>query len=163
MTCNINIIERHSSYGRDTSHSADMDYDEILRELGEFGHWQMQNYFLLCIPMMVSGMTTILPSFTVMEPRNGFRCKIPQCDGPNFKFEDYSPEEIFPSLDSTNFEEYNPEMPNYCEIYQPLFLEGKCEFNKSLEPVVCRSDSEYVYAKFEMDETIATLNNLVCK
>ena len=62
-----------------------MNYDKILLELGEFGPWQRTNTFLLGIPFFVAGMNIILTSFTVMEPRNGFRCKIMQCDGPNFK------------------------------------------------------------------------------
>ena len=108
-----------------------MNYDKILLELGEFGPWQRTNTFLLGIPFFVAGMNIILTSFTVMEPRNGFRCKIMQCDGPNFKFCDFSAEEIFPSMDPNNKENYNPINPIYCETYQHYQVEGKCFFNHS--------------------------------
>ena len=42
------------------------------------------------------------------------------------------------------------------------FKNGKCQFDQDAAPVACASDSEFVYAEFQMEESIATLNNLVC-
>ena len=139
-----------------------MDYDHILLDLGEFGPWQRRNTLLLGIPFFVAGLTLVIPSLAVMEPRNGFRCKIEACDGQDFKYRDFAPEEMFPSLDPNNSARYNPDQPNYCENYPAVLKDGQCIFNPKGAPVGCKSDSEFVYAAFQMEETIATDNNLVC-
>ena len=90
-----------------------MDYDKILLTLGECGPWQQLNTLLLGIPCFVAGLTIVIPSFDTMEPRNGFRCKFPECDGKNFKFIDFNPQELFPSFDRNNSAKYRPDNPDY--------------------------------------------------
>ena len=74
-----------------------MDYDKILEQIGEFGPWQKTNSILLWFPAIISGMNVIVSSFSVLPPV-AFRCNIPQCDGDDFQFDDYDPEDLFPSL-----------------------------------------------------------------
>ena len=93
-----------------------MDYDHILLELGEFGRWQQINTVMLWIPAIAAGMNILIASFSVMEPRNGFRCKN-ACDiGKEFRFDGFNASLMFPSLDP-NSTEYDKENPNYCQYY----------------------------------------------
>jgi len=138
-----------------------MDYDRILQELGEFGTWQRINAGMLWIPALADGMNIMVASFAVMEPRNGFRCKMEECEpGNSSNFNDFRKEDIFPSFDK-NSDRYNEENPDYCHYYKPSWREGKCHFDKS-STGLCNADSTYIYAPFEMESSVATENNLVC-
>ena len=53
-----------------------MDYDRVLVELGEFGLWQKRGTALLWLPAMAAGLNVLIAAFAVMEPRNGFRCRL---------------------------------------------------------------------------------------
>jgi len=139
-----------------------MNYDKILLELGEFGPWQRENTLLLGIPFFIAGLTIVIPSFAAMEPRRGFRCRIADCEGETFRYNDFSPGKIFPSLDKNNSDKYSPDQPDYCEHYQGYLKNGKCYFDHTAAPVQCGGGSEFAYAEFQMSESIATENNLVC-
>jgi len=139
-----------------------MDYDRILQELGEFGTWQRINAGMLWIPSIVAGMNIMVAAFAVMEPRNGFRCRIQECDQhmETHTFSNYPKEDMFPSFDNKSTK-YDPENPDYCHYYKPSWREGKCHFDKS-STGLCNADSTYIYAPFEMESSVATENNLVC-
>ena len=53
-----------------------MNYDRVLVELGEFGRWQKRCTALLWLPAMAAGLNVLIAAFAVMEPRNGFRCRL---------------------------------------------------------------------------------------
>jgi len=138
-----------------------MDYDKILLELGEFGPWQRVNALILWIPAIAGGMNILIASLAVLGPSNGYRCKN-ACDATGFKFEDFNSSLMFPSLDPTNPDKYDPDNPNYCEFYSASLGNGECIFDKDTV-MNCEMDTEFAYADFEMDTTVATENNLVCK
>lgn len=145
-----------------------MDYDKILEQIGEFGPWQKTNSILLWIPALISGMNVIVSSFSVLPPV-AFRCNIPHCDGDDFQFGDYDPDELFPSLRNGS-SDYDVDNPNYCRFYSPKIVAGngtdnttcsKTEFDHDTI-LECGPGSMYVYDKFEMDSTVVTDNDLVC-
>ena len=115
-----------------------MDYDECLKELGEFGPWQITITLLVWIPAMVDGIMTITryiiiittankvknltliftSSYTTLAPP-GYRCNIPGCeDKENFTFYDFDPQLLFPSLANLNGSD-PPDHPNYCDYFKP--------------------------------------------
>ena len=110
-----------------------MDYDACLEELGEFGLWQITVTLLVWIPPVVDGMMTLTrsmkvvnmfltlifsSSYTTLIP-DAYRCNIPDCDDPeNFKFDDFKPELLFPSLANLNGSE-PPIHPYYCDYFKP--------------------------------------------
>lgn len=117
---------------------------------------------MLWFPAIAAGMNILIASFSVMEPRNGFRCKNACDTRPDFQFDDFNSSLMFPSLDPDNSEEYNPDKPEYCEYYSSSLVNGECIFNKD-EVLSCKKDDVFTYADFEMDTTVATSNNLVCE
>jgi len=138
-----------------------MDYDKILLELGEFGRWQQMNTLMLWIPAIVAGMNILIASFSVMEPRYGYRCRN-ACDNDTFYFDDFDSSSMFPSLDPA-YEKYDDKTPpDYCEYYSSSLVDGECVFDKT-NILSCERDAEFTYEEFEMDATIAIEKNLVCK
>jgi OCT family organic cation transporter-like MFS transporter 4/5 len=135
-----------------------MDYDSILAEIGEFGRWQQMIQALLWIPAIFCGVNGLMFSFTGLQPTNGFRCKIPDCDGDDFNFTDFSAN-IFPSESDGD--------PDYCKFYRPLPTDpsfpGNCSHEGFSDEVMeCGSNVEYTYNAFQFEETLVTKWNLVC-
>ena len=56
-----------------------LDYDEVLKEIGEFGFFQKVSCFLLWFPAAAGGIHVLMYAFTGLEPEN-FRCIIPGCN-----------------------------------------------------------------------------------
>ena len=139
-----------------------MNFDSILLQLGEFGPWQRRNNLLMWIPSAAAGVNVLIAAFAVMGPRNGFRCRN-QCDGNVLHWEEpgYTASDIFPSFDSSS-PDFDPENPDYCRNYLAIKDGDSCLFNKS-EIVKCKPGDDFVYAAFEMDKTVATANDLICK
>ena len=86
-----------------------------------------------------------------------YRCKITDCDGDNFQFDDF-PEDLFTKKDDE---------PDYCTFYRPVRDDpnhfGNCSHqNFTEEEIDCPNSAEYVYAPFEFEETLVTKWNLVC-
>ncbi|XP_063241777.1 organic cation transporter protein [Bacillus rossius redtenbacheri] len=57
-----------------------MDFDEVLDEIGEFGRFQIINYFLICLPVMFGAANSLSYVFTAGVP--DYRCAVPGCDDP---------------------------------------------------------------------------------
>ena len=156
-----------------------VNFDDILPKIGRFGKWQKLCVILLWFPPMFAGIHNLLFVFTgkmlkqaenVLEvqilfvglkPSNGYRCKIPECDGDNFNFDDFSPE-LFPSKDDGS--------PDYCRYYQPELVmdvdtgDQRCSnntFNKD-HIVSCPKGSQFAYNNFEFEETLVTEWDAVC-
>ena len=71
-------------------------------------------------------------------------------------------QEIFPSLDMDNQEEYQPDLPDYCSHYRTFTAEdGTCGVDRS-RIVRCQRGEDFAYQEFEMEKTVATENDLVC-
>jgi OCT family organic cation transporter-like MFS transporter 4/5 len=45
-----------------------MDFDEVLEEIGEFGKYQIINYFLICLPVVFSAANSLTYVFTAGIP-----------------------------------------------------------------------------------------------
>ena len=56
-----------------------MDYDEVLKEIGEFGPWQKKLMVILWAPILVVGLAFMTYSFALGTPA-GYRCFVPGCD-----------------------------------------------------------------------------------
>ncbi|XP_067674282.1 organic cation transporter protein-like [Haliotis asinina] len=59
-----------------------MKYDDILKELGEFGPYQKRLYVLLCIPMVSLGIQIMVTVFTMGVPDH--RCAVPDLDNDTY-------------------------------------------------------------------------------
>ena len=93
-----------------------------------------------------------------LQPADGFRCKIPDCDGDNFSFTDF-----LKDLLSTN----SDQEPDYCKFCHPLSTDpsfpGNCIHESfSDEFIEYGSNGEYTYNNFQFEETLLTKWNLVC-
>ena len=58
-----------------------LDYDEVLRHIGQFGPWQRKIHFLLWLTSAAGGLAVVVFTFTAFNM--GHRCQNPYCDGPN--------------------------------------------------------------------------------
>ncbi|XP_014287987.1 organic cation transporter protein [Halyomorpha halys] len=63
-----------------------MDLDDILKELGEFGNYQITIYTLLFFPLALSSMASLSYVFTTGDIE--YRCKIPECETNMTSFEE---------------------------------------------------------------------------
>ena len=90
-----------------------------------------------------------------MKPKK-YRCRIPECDGVDFNFDDFSPA-LFPLKDDGSLD--------YCSYYQPLLNISNelCSsvFDKS-RVISCPQDSQFAFESFEFEETLVTELNSVC-
>jgi len=138
-----------------------VDFDDILPKIGKFGKWQKLCVALLWLPPMFAGIHNLLFVFTGLKPSNGYRCKIPECDGDNFNFDDFSLE-LFPGKDDGS--------PDYCSYYQPQLVidvetgDQSCSnntFNKD-HKVSCPRGSQFAYNDFEFKETLVTEWDALC-
>ncbi|KAH8405588.1 hypothetical protein KR215_003390 [Drosophila sulfurigaster] len=57
---------------------AAMDFDEILKEIGEFGRYQRVNYLLICLPVLFAAANSLSYVFTAGIPK--YRCHIDECE-----------------------------------------------------------------------------------
>ncbi|KAM8711158.1 hypothetical protein ACLKA7_000313 [Drosophila subpalustris] len=57
---------------------AAMDFDDILKEIGEFGRYQRVNYLLICLPVLFAAANSLSYVFTAGIPK--YRCRIEECD-----------------------------------------------------------------------------------
>ncbi|XP_034478926.1 organic cation transporter protein [Drosophila innubila] len=57
---------------------AAMDFDDILKEIGEFGRYQRVNYLLICLPVLFAAANSLSYVFTAGIPK--YRCRVDECD-----------------------------------------------------------------------------------
>ncbi|XP_067657418.1 organic cation transporter protein-like [Haliotis asinina] len=62
-----------------------MKFDEILKEVGEFGPYQRRVYFLVCLACITSAFQTMLPVFILDMPE--YRCKIYSMPNDTYKIQ----------------------------------------------------------------------------
>ena len=141
-----------------------MDYDKILIQLGEFGWWQRRNALLLWLPALAAGVNVLIAAFAVMEPRYSYRCRL-ECE-PDGEISwalpgNLSPDQLYPSLDQGNEEEFDPDKPDYCQHYR-TFLSGESCMVDNSTVVNCKRGDDFAYEDFEMKHTVAIDNDLVC-
>jgi len=127
-----------------------VNFDSVLVDIGEIGRWQVMVCLLCWIPPFFGGVHVLMFSFTGLEPSNGFRCKIPDCDGSEFGFNDFG----------DIFERDSDGEKDYCTYKQYTKTDQGCVFNGTGYQR-CSSD-EYAYADFQFEETVVTEWDLVC-
>ena len=141
-----------------------MDYDKILIQLGEFGWWQRRNALLLWLPALAAGVNVLIAAFAVMEPRYSYRCRL-ECE-PQGEISwrlpsNITPDQLYPSQDPGNTDNYKPDKPDYCEHYS-TYLNGESCMVDNSTVVKCNRGDEFAYEDFEMKHTVAIDNDLVC-
>lgn len=109
-----------------------LDLDAIIKEIGQFGKYQLMNYILISIPIFFIGICSLSYIFTT-EDLN-YRCLIPNCD--NTTNTEYNPEWLkyaVPFEDNRPLQcgRYVPsnETITQCseEYFTNISIEGDCE------------------------------------
>ncbi|ESO85734.1 hypothetical protein LOTGIDRAFT_235707 [Lottia gigantea] len=72
-----------------------MYFDDILKQIGEFGLYQKKLYFVLCLQPVASGLLQLLSIFTLASPDH--RCAIPGYDNDTFSPQDENHRELINS------------------------------------------------------------------
>ncbi|XP_061177670.1 organic cation transporter protein-like [Saccostrea echinata] len=130
-----------------------MDFDDILKKIGEFGPYQKRTLALLSITWIIISPVMIYSVFGVATPDH--RCGIPDFDNDTYRVQNSQHQELI--------QKYIPIGPDglydKCHMYR---------FNQSTRSVLNDSGtleecSSWVFDKTLFDETIVTKMNLVCK
>ena len=134
-----------------------LDYDSILTTVGDLGPWQWMVLLSLIPPALLPGMWSALFIFSGYVVNH--RCFIPNCDGPDSKYDDPW---LFNYL---NFSiPYNDDSLDSCKMYK--------QQNTSDHDQQCREDtfteeivecSEYVMDDSLFHSTVVTEWSLVCQ
>uniref|UniRef100_A0A336L4Z8 CSON004419 protein n=1 Tax=Culicoides sonorensis TaxID=179676 RepID=A0A336L4Z8_CULSO len=104
----------------------EMDLDNILEQIGEFGKFQIQNYLLICLPVIFSAANSLTYVFTAAIPK--YRCFVPSCDDPmNATYDsDWVPYAVPPNKISRSSKVFEPDQ---CFYYKQKEFNGSefCE------------------------------------
>ncbi|KAK7497283.1 hypothetical protein BaRGS_00011577 [Batillaria attramentaria] len=119
-----------------------MKFDDVLREIGEFGLYQKRLMFLLCITSCCVVMQNISPVFTVKIPKH--RCKIPTY--PNDTYQLQSPDHA--SLVNETIPLRNGEYSE-CTLYDAVGSDGT-------ENRTERACNDWVFDKSVFTATLVT-------
>lgn len=63
---------------KDSSHSKSWSLDDLLKEIGRFGRYQIIIYTLISIPVLIAGANSVSFVFTAGDVN--YRCHIPECE-----------------------------------------------------------------------------------
>jgi len=55
-----------------------LDYESVLKHIGQFGPWQRWIFFWMCLVSAASGLLVVVYVFTGFEPK--YRCSVPICE-----------------------------------------------------------------------------------
>ena len=55
-----------------------IDYESLLKHIGQFGSWQRRIFFWMCLVSGASGLFVVVYVFTGFEPR--YRCHVSYCE-----------------------------------------------------------------------------------
>ncbi|XP_062580309.1 solute carrier family 22 member 7-like [Saccostrea cucullata] len=130
-----------------------MDFDDVLKKIGEFGPYQKRTLALLSVTWIIISPIMIYSVFGIATPDH--RCGIPGYDNDTYNVQNSQHQELI--------QKYIPIGPDgfydKCHTFRfnqstPFF------FNVSRTLEEC---SSWVFDKSLFDETIATKMNLVCK
>ncbi|CAH1388549.1 unnamed protein product [Nezara viridula] len=86
-----------------------MDLDEILKDLGEFGNYQLITYGLLFFPLAFSSMCSL--SYVFTTGNLDYRCKVPECETNITSFDEPWLSDALPYK--------NGKLMDSCKRYQP--------------------------------------------
>lgn len=141
-----------------------MKFDDILKDVGEFGKYQKVVYFLLCLPSFATGLFMMHLVF-VMETPN-YRCRIADYPEDAYGVRDQGHQRLvemtIPRDSSGEFEK--------CSFYsyktnRTIFMFNSSDLQENFTIGVNASlqkCSEWVYEKSVFKETYTSKHNLVC-
>lgn len=132
-----------------------MKFDDILRELGEFGFYQKRLYLLLCIPAISVGCYMMGNIVLLYTPDH--RCKIPTLDNDTWEIQGEMHEKLVAH--------YIPPSSDYkydrCHLY---WGNGNTVYDNHSRPVNASEYecTEWVYSKEVFHETFTSKKDFVC-
>lgn len=135
-----------------------MKFDDITVLLGEFGRYQKQLYFLVCLPTIFTGLQMLSPVFTLAIPKH--RCKIPSISEDTFALQgawhEKAVNQSIPWVEKDNEWQYSS-----CDIY---IITENTTFDNLSAPVNAKKKSckDWVYDKSVFHSTFITKENLIC-
>lgn len=141
-----------------------MKFDDILKDVGEFGKYQKVVYFLLCLPSFATGLFMMHLVF-VMETPN-YRCKIADYPDDTFGVKDPGHQRLVEmTIPRDSMGDYEK-----CSFYSYQTNRTILKFNSSdLQEnftigvnATLQKCSEWVYEKSVFKETYTSKHNLVC-
>ena len=132
--------------------------DHILDKIVGGGGWGQWIIVIASYPIIYCSMSLLMHMFTAFEPRH--RCYIPVCDNTTTQsVEDYYVEFAIPAGHISNEMLRSEEKCDPCSMYEIIGTSCSVDsFNKS-KTIPCK---EFVYDKFEFEETLTTKLDLVC-
>ena len=103
-----------------------IDFDGVLKCIGQFGRYQAMIHFLLWMPVMLAGVAVFAYAFTGFVP--AYRCRIPYCDTqPNSTFYSSLEDKTFPDYVSTIIPTSSLEGNENCQIWIPKTKVSSCQ------------------------------------
>ena len=137
-----------------------LNYDEILKHIGQFGKYQIRIHFLLWLVSAASGLAIVVWAFTGFNMK--YRCPIPQCesaDGASY-------------YDASTLHSVNVSWPNYAKMGIPKITQKeqhRCNYytvypnGKELDPEAsCEEYLRYLEDEnVERNETRCSQSKLV--
>lgn len=141
-----------------------MKFDDILKDVGEFGKYQKVVYFLLCLPSFATGLFMMHLVF-VMETPN-YRCKIADYPDDTFGVRDPGHQRLVEmTIPRDSIGDYEK-----CSFYsyktnRTIFMYNSSDLQENFTIGVnatLQKCSEWVYEKSVFKETYTSKHNLVC-
>jgi len=133
----------------------DLDYDEVLRYIGQFGTFQKRIFFWLWLVSAGGGLAVMVFAFTGLEPR--YRCRVPDCEALNSStYTQAGREGLLPSWYGVD----SLEGAQRCS--KLVFPEGKCKGKGVLSSEQC-SEKDLIYDRSVMKTTLIEDYGLVCE
>ena len=63
---------------------AELNYDEVLDYIGQFGRFQRKIFLLLSLVSAAAGLAVVVFAFTAFEPQ--YRCRVAECEASNSSY-----------------------------------------------------------------------------
>ncbi|XP_023932923.1 organic cation transporter protein-like [Lingula anatina] len=135
-----------------------MEFDDVLRHLGEFGRYQRRVYALLCLPAIFVALQVMSAVFFHQTPEH--RCKIRSLSNDTYEVQGaWHEARIQHHIPVTSAGTYSD-----CKYYNYIVTHYDV-YDDVTDHTVLRSNvtcNEWVYDKSIFDETVQTEFNLVC-
>lgn len=141
-----------------------MKFDDILKDVGEFGKYQKVVYFLLCLPSFATGLFMMHLVF-VMETPN-YRCKIADYPDDTFGVRDPGHQRLVEmTIPRDSIGDYEKCSFYYYKTNRTIFMYNSSDLQENFTIGVnatLQKCSEWVYEKSVFKETYTSKHNLVC-
>ena len=115
-----------------------MNYNEILKHIGQFGKYQIKIHFMLWLASALSGLAVVVYAYTGFEPK--YRCAVPHCDvgdSPTY-YGDFIkhviPEKALNYSNHCEFYALENFKVNSCQEYVDAVKKGENVYIKKCEP-----------------------------